>query len=405
MSVGFLLLAPSTAGWAQEMFGGNWDEALQEVRLQARAGAAAIKQCDYEKWGEAKQAYERKLPLVTANLDRESPAFVKRIKDNIAPFPLYPFPCQTETAPPAPQRATRQPAGGGRFGPRPSIVSNRDGPRQGSGSPAATPAVQLASWSPLSPMLIELVGWGGAASASSFGADYNTDFWGGRAAARLPVGQFRVQGDIQGERSADYAPAVGNRAYVAGGLHLDYAISPRTEIGAFGGSQDAKPTFHGPESTNYFAGLEGRYSIGPALFGAQFGRLDVSTGPGTLTGAWFVEGRVRLSIGEVFKAPLLNYTTIGGELGYGSGTLSGRNVGAQTTYWGARLMQAFADKPVSVFVAYEHFENRVDGLGLVWNEDMVKGGIKVVFSGSTIGLQPKEPTQPLPFLLRTVTNF
>jgi hypothetical protein len=277
-------------------------------------------------------------------------------------------------------------------------------PPQETTSLTATP-VALASWSPLSPTLVELMGWGGGAAASSFGANYNMDFWGGRVAARLPVEQFRLQADIQGERSADYSAAVGYRAYVAGGLHLDWALSSRAEIGAFGGYQDAKPTFHGPESTNYFVGLEGRYSFGPALFGAQFGRFDVSNGPGTLTDAWFAEGRVRLSLGEVFRAPLLNYTTIGAEIGYGAGTLSGRNMGAQTTYWGARLMQGFAGTPISVFAAYEHFENRVDGLGQVWKEDLVKGGIKMVLPGSIIGLQPKEPTEPLPFLLRTVTNF
>jgi hypothetical protein len=69
------------------------------------------------------------------------------------------------------------------------------------------------------------------------------------------------------------------------------------------------------------------------------------------------------------------------------------------------LMQGFAGKPVSLFVAYEHFENRVDGLGQVWNENLVKGGVKIILPGSTTGLQPNEPTEPLPFLLRTVTNF
>jgi hypothetical protein len=254
-------------------------------------------------------------------------------------------------------------------------------------------------------MQVELVEWGGGLSASSFGAEYDTHFWGGRLAARLPVGQFRLQGDIQGERSADYATLVGNRGYIAGGLHVDYELFPNAEIGAFGGYQEAQPTFHGPENANYFIGLEGRYSFGPALFGAQLGRFDVSRGTGTLTDAWFAEGRVRLSLGEAFGTPLLKYTTLGGELGYGSGTLSGRNVGAQTAYWGVRLMQGFAGTPVSAFVAYEHFENRVDGLGLVWNENMFKGGIKAVLPGSTIGLQPKEPTEPLPFLLRAVTNF
>jgi hypothetical protein len=251
----------------------------------------------------------------------------------------------------------------------------------------------------------EFSGYGGSVTASSFGSDFNPDVWGGRAVARIPVGAFRLQADVEGERTSDYSSIVGNRSYFAGGVHADWMVAPTTEIGAFGGLQDVKPTFSGPTSTNYFIGLEGRKFFGPAMFGAQFGRFDVVNGPGTLTNAWFVEGRAKFSVGEAFHVPALKYTIIGGELGYGSGTASVASMGAQTTYWGLGLTQGFANTPVRLSLKYDHFENRVDGLGLVWKENKFMGGLKFLLPNTDVSRGRIEPTVPLPTILRTVMTF
>jgi hypothetical protein len=251
----------------------------------------------------------------------------------------------------------------------------------------------------------EFSGYGGSVAASSFGSDFNPNIWGGRAVARVPVGQFRLQADIQGERTNDYSSNIGNRSYFAGGAHADWMVATNTEIGAFGGFQDAKPMFFGPTSTNYFIGLEGRKFFGPAMVGVQFGRFDVTNGPGTLTDAWFVEGRAKFSLGEAFRTPALKYTILGGNLGYGSGTASAVSMGAQTTYWGLGLTQGIANTPVRLSLTYDHFENHVDGLGLVWKENKLMGGVKVLFPSTDVTRGRIEPTVPLPYILGTVMTF
>jgi hypothetical protein len=258
---------------------------------------------------------------------------------------------------------------------------------------------------PFETVTFEFSGYGGAVAASSFGSDFNPDIWGGRGAVRIPVGQLRLQADIEGERTSDYSSIVGKRSYFAGGAHVDWMWPTNTEIGAFGGFQDATPTFFGPASTNNFIGLEGRQFFGPAMLGAQFGRFDVSNGPGTLTDAWFVEGRAKVSLGDAFGVPTLRYTFIGGNLGYGSGTASVARMGAQTTYWGLELKQGIANTPVSLSLNYDHFENRVDGLGPVWKESKFMAGAKFLFPSTDVARRWVEPTVPLPVILRTVMTF
>jgi hypothetical protein len=251
----------------------------------------------------------------------------------------------------------------------------------------------------------EFSGYSGSVAASSFGSDFNPNVWGGRAVARMPIGQFRLQTDIQGERTNDYSSIAGNRSYFAGGVHADWMWATNTEVGAFGGLQNATPTFQGPTSTNYFVGLEGRQFFGPAMVGVQFGRFDVTNGPGTLTDAWFVEGRAKFSLGEAFRIPALKYTIIGGNLGYGSGTASAVLMGAQTTYWGLGLTQGIVNTPIRLSLTYDHFENRVDGLGLVWKENKLMGGVKLLFPSTDVARGRIEPTVPLPYILGTVMTF
>ena len=288
------------------------------------------------------------------------------------------------------------PRGGGspKFGPRPSVVL---GP--------TTPSTSTVAAAPTSPYTIEASAYGGGLSATSFGSNYSPGVVGGRAAVSMPYGNFRFQADIQGERSDQYARGVGSRAYSAGGAHFAYMVMPGTEIGLFGGAQTAQPTFMLSSNTNYFVGLEGRQFFGPAVVGVQLGRFDTIDKPGTFTDAWFAEGRGTFSIGRAAGLRALDYTLLGANLGYAAGKASLTSTDAQTAYWGVQVSQGFADWPVSVFLSYQHFENRVTGLGTVWKEDMIVGGIKVLLPSTQTERLWLEPTRPSPYLLRTVTNF
>jgi hypothetical protein len=212
------------------------------------------------------------------------------------------------------------------------------------------------------PYTFEALAYGGGVSASSFGTSFNPGLSGGRAALSLPLGQFRWQTDLQGERTGNYSGIAGHRSYVAGGSHFDVMVMPGTEVGLFGGLQDAQPTFFGPSNTNYFIGFEGRQFFGPAMIGGQIGRFDAIDKPGTFTNAWFGEARAHLSVGHVVDIPALVRTIISGDVGYGSGTASLTSTGAQTTYWGAQLSHGIANTPFSVFVEYQHFETGWMGL-------------------------------------------
>jgi hypothetical protein len=248
--------------------------------------------------------------------------------------------------------------------------------------------------------------YGGSVGASSFGASYNTSLFGGRAdfGFTLPY-NLRAQFDIEGEGTNSYCTPCGSRSEVTYGAHLDYKLTPRFEIGGFGGFQKAKPTFGAPTDTNYFLGGEARYDRSWWMVGLQTGYFDVSSGPGTLTNAWFAEGRAKISLGHVFGVSPYFNPTLGVSLGRVSGSLSTTSIGASTTQWSVTLSQRLNGTPITGFVGYHDYTNRVDGLGTVWNERILKGGIKIDFSSGEPELPKLETSEPFPQVLRLITNF
>jgi hypothetical protein len=247
--------------------------------------------------------------------------------------------------------------------------------------------------------------YGGWSDASTFGWNVPADIVGGGAALRLPYGQFRFQADLSAEES-NYSSSVGNPSFVVGATHFDWMVAPGSELGLFGGLDNALPSFSAPQNLNAFIGFEGRQFLGPAMFGLQAGYFDNVGGSGTLVRAGFVEGRFKLSLGDSIGIPSLRYTIVGADLGYASGTSTATSTGAQSTYWGASLSQAIPNTPFSVTFDYQHFNNHVDGTGTVWTENLFLGGLKVLLPSTDVVVGWKEPTEPLPIgLIRSALFF
>ncbi len=252
---------------------------------------------------------------------------------------------------------------------------------------------------------LEASAFAGGTFATSFGSDFDTSAFGGRFAAAFQIPQnVRFQIDFEGEGSGAYCTTCGSHDYFAGAAHADWSALPNFEFGAFGGAQYARPTFGAPTSTNGFAGVEGRVFIPHAVFGGNAGYFDVSSGPGTLKNAWFAEGRAKFELAYVFGAGKLRGPTLEFGGGYASGNLSGfLNNSASSAQWHTTLAAPILDTPLQGFLRYAGHINRVDGLGTVWTEHAVVGGVQI-----NLGCQCQknlEPMMPLPFLLRTVTTF
>jgi hypothetical protein len=249
--------------------------------------------------------------------------------------------------------------------------------------------------------------WGGTDTASSFGTNFHTDDWGGSASLLIPFGSWRWQTDLQGEKTGNYSAngPVGYRSDVVGATHLDYMWPTGTEFGGFSGLQDATPTFSLPDNTNGFVGLEFRQFFSGFMVGAQGGYFNVVSTPGTITDTWFIEGRAKFSLGEVFQIPTLDTAILGGSYGYASGTDAATSMGARSTNWGLGLTYGIPGRPFSVGVSYEHFTNNVTGMGTVWNESMLLVNLTVALPNTDLVHQWMEPTQPIPSFLAAVTNF
>ena len=252
---------------------------------------------------------------------------------------------------------------------------------------------------------LEASGFVGGAIATSFGSDYDTSLFGGRFAAAVQIPQsVRFQLDFEGEGTGAYCANCGPRDYFAGAAHADWSIGPNFELGVFGGAQSARPTFGAPTSTNAFAGGEARVFIPHAVFGGSVGYFDAVGGPGTLTNAWFAEGRVKFELGYALGARRPRGPTLELGAGYASGNFSTvLNTGASSTNWHATLAAPILDLPVQGFVRYSGYNNQVDRLGTVWTEHAVTGGIQI-----NLGCQcdkSLEPMMPLPYMLRTVMTF
>jgi hypothetical protein len=253
----------------------------------------------------------------------------------------------------------------------------------------------------------EALAYGGGVSADSFGQNYQTGIFGGRAAYRIALpSALALQFDIEGEKTGSYCTPCGDRAEVAYGTHLDWKLSPRFEIGGFGGAQYVQPTFNARSDTNVFAGFEARYNAGWWVAGGQAGYFDVARGLGTLDRAWFIEGRTKIALGRAFGSSGPFNPVLGLSVGHGSGYLSNTLLSADTTYWSVTLSQRITGTPITGFVGFHQFSNRVDLRGTVWDEKILKGGLKVDFQDG-VAAPPitVETSQPLPFLMRTVANF
>jgi hypothetical protein len=260
---------------------------------------------------------------------------------------------------------------------------------------------------PFDPLAFNFEGtlFGGAVAASSFGTTYSTHIFGGRSAVGIMLpGRFRLQADIEGEKTGDYCLSCGDRSYFAGGAHLDWQATFNGDAGLFGGFQTATPTFFGPTSTNSFVGVEGRLFFDNMMIGAQGGHFDVSSGLGTLTDAWFGEGRVKFLMGQYLGMPAQNIILSGG-IGHASGKLSNTTLDANSTYWNATLGFPLSGSGWTWFFDYSGYTNHVQGLGTVWDEHIVKTGVTFNFGRSTSGSISIEPMQPLPRVLRVITTF
>jgi hypothetical protein len=252
---------------------------------------------------------------------------------------------------------------------------------------------------------LEASAFTGSTFAKSFGSDFDTAAFGGRFAAGFQFPQnVRFQADFEGEGSGAYCLTCGSHDYFAGAGHVDWSALPNFEFGAFGGAQYARPTFGAPTSNNGFGGVEGRIFVPYAVFGGNAGYFDVSSGPGTLQKAWFAEGRAKFDLTYLSGAWKPRGPTLEFGGGYASGKISGfLNNGASSAGWHATLAAPILDTPVQGFLRYLGHTNHVDGLGTVWTEHAVVGGLQI-----NLGCQCQkslEPMMPLPFVLRTVTTF
>jgi len=235
----------------------------------------------------------------------------------------------------------------------------------------------------------EALAFGGGTSVSSFGSNFHTGLYGGRAAiAFTPAPLASVQFDVQGSGTGSYCTPCGTSSNVAGGAHLDVALGS-ADVGVFGGFQGVNPPFATPSTTNGFGGVEVRNSFNNwMLVGAQVGFLSDVSGPGTLTHAAFIDLRVKLAFG-----PALNYSdysgfgsaSLGLRVGYAEGSLGHSSTNANSLSWGATLSYPLTlgptVPPLTVFAAYDGFQNRTAPAGNVWQENMFKGGVKLDFGG------------------------
>jgi hypothetical protein len=272
-----------------------------------------------------------------------------------------------------------------------------------SGPPAnaepAPPPPPVVAWN------AELLAYGGSVSADSFGANYNPGIFGGRFDFGIALPQrFRLQFDIEGEATGSYCTPCQSRSHLAYGGHLDWRLTPNLDFGGFAGLQNAHPTFGAPSDTNYFIGAEARYRKDWWMVGMQTGYFDVASGPGTLTDAWFLEGRAKVALGSALGS--LNFNPVlGASLGYAEGSLSGTPLWASSTMWSVTLSHRIGSTPITGFVGFHQYTNKVETTGTVWDERIVKAGVKLNFWGNYVPAPSVEEAEPFPSLLRTVLTF
>ncbi len=253
----------------------------------------------------------------------------------------------------------------------------------------------------------------GQTDVSSSNHDYNTGVAGGSLGAGVTYNYVRVQLDYKREDTGPYCDTCGHSSFWTVGGHVNWNPVSNWDFGMFGGYVDTSPTFHGPNNRYDYFGGEARYFTNTWMIGGQLGRLDVNHGLGSMTDAWFGEVRARLmfsafytGLGRQQMSELTNVvdrTSISGSYGYASGKFQNTSLTAESRQWNLSINYRWAPT-VSTFVGYHVTENRIQGSGTVWDERLVKGGVKINW-GSPGAAVPIEPNVPFPSVLGVLTRF
>jgi|GEM_PF-4285387 len=248
----------------------------------------------------------------------------------------------------------------------------------------------------------QMVGYVGGTKVRSFGSEYETGLMGGRAAVGFTLPAYwRAQVNVETETTGHYCTNCGRATYLSAGGHLGWNVISNFELGAFGGALRVDPTFAAPISYFNYIGGEGRYFTNSWLIGAQLGYMDLGSGPGTgtLTDAFFVEGRLKFNFAKM-SLPQLSLTAT---LGYATGRLATSSVTAESTQWSGTIDYRM-DPLVTAFVSYKGYENKTSLSGGVWEEHSLLGGLKFDL-GSPNASVPIEPMLPVPVVFSTIHKF
>jgi opacity protein-like surface antigen len=252
----------------------------------------------------------------------------------------------------------------------------------------------------------QVAGFVGGTNVRSFGSEYDTGIIGGRAAIGFTLPAYwRAQVNVDTETTGHYCPTCGRATYLSVGGHLNWNVVSNFEIGALGGALRIDPTFAAPTSYYNYIGGEGRYFTDSWLVGAQAGYLDLNSGPGTgsLTDAFFAEGRLKFNFGNMFNSQTLRDFSFAATLGYATGRLATTPVKAESTQWSGTI--DYRINPLAtVFVSYKGYENKTAVSGIVWEEHSVLGGLKIDL-GTPNASVPIETMLPLPVVFSVMHKF
>jgi hypothetical protein len=252
----------------------------------------------------------------------------------------------------------------------------------------------------------QLTGFVGGTNVRSFGTEYETGIVGGRAAVGFTLPAYwRAQVNVDTETTGHYCPTCGRAAYLSVGGHLNWNVISNFELGAFGGAVRVDPTFAAPISYFNYVGGEARYFTNSWLIGVQLGYMDLSSGPGTgtLTDAFFTEGRIKVNVGNLFRSQALRDISLAATLGYATGRLATTSITAESTQWSGTVEYGL-NPLASVFVTYKGADNRTSLSGRVWEEHSVLGGFKIDL-GTPNASVPIEPMLPLPLTFSVMHKF
>jgi hypothetical protein len=252
----------------------------------------------------------------------------------------------------------------------------------------------------------EIGAYGGGVFTSSFDQRFDTALFGGRSALVLTLpNQFRVQFDVEGEATGKYCDGCNGRSYLTYGGHFDWRFNNNIEIGAFGAYQDASQPYRERTTTNHLFGGEARYVTPSWVIGFQAGWFDNDCGPKGIVDAWFWEARTKIAIGQLLHIGPLPSLVLALNLGYASGDFKRTSLWASSSQLGVALQYRVSNTPMTAYVGYDHYENRIESIGKVWDENIVKVGFKLDFSNDPLARFNLEKNNPLPFIVRTNLTY